>query len=188
MKKNNRAAGLRNVVAFCLMVTVFVSTSMIALAKPGTSLAGEIIVSGHNTNGVEPSVMLNGERAYSGRTFFNAGEISTSENATATIKLGKLGYLNLAPNSVLSLDFTENSISGRLTAGDVKVFNSEGIAVNIENALTNMAVKPAKADDDDDDDDDMWIPILIFGGIVGAAVVYVVTNSSDDGSVVSPAR
>jgi len=170
------------------MVTVFVSTSMIALAKPGTSLAGEIIVSGHNTNGVEPSVMLNGERAYSGRTFFNAGEITTSENATATIKLGKLGYLNLAPNSVLSLDFTENSISGRLTAGDVKVFNSEGVAVNIENALTNMAVKPAKADDDDDDDDDMWIPILIFGGIVGAAVVYVVTNSGDDGSVVSPAR
>jgi hypothetical protein len=184
MKKNNRAAGL---VAFCLMVTVFVSTSMIALAKPGTSLAGEIIVSGHNTNGVEPSVMLNGERAYSGRTFFNAGEITTSENATATIKLGKLGYLNLAPNSVLSLDFTENAISGRLTAGDVKVFNSEGVAVNIENALTNLPVKPAKADDDDDDDD-MWIPILIFGGIVGAAVVYVVTNSSDDGGVVSPAR
>jgi len=187
MKKNNRAAGLRNVVAFCLMVTVFVSTSMIAFAKPGTSPAGEIIVSGHNTNGVEPTVMLNGERAYSGRTFFNAGEITTSENATATVKLGKLGYLNLAPNSVLTLDFTENTISGRLTAGDVKVFNSEGVAVNIENALTNLPVKPAQ-DDDDDDDDDMWIPILIFGGIVGAAVVYVVTNSGDDGSVVSPAR
>lgn len=187
MKKNNRAGGLRNVVAFCLMVTVFVSTSMIALAKPGTSLAGEIIVSGHNTNGVEPSVMLNGERAYSGRTFFNAGEITTSENATATIKLGKLGYLNLAPNSVLTLDFTENAISGRLTAGDVKVFNAEGVAVNIENALTSLPVKPAQ-DDDDDDDDGIWIPILIFSGIVGAAVVYVVTNSSDDGGVVSPAR
>jgi hypothetical protein len=187
MRKNNRAAGLKNVIAFCLMVTVFVSTSMIALAKPGTSLAGEIIVSGHNINGVEPSVMLNGERAFSGRTFFNAGEITTSENATATIKLGKLGYLNLAPNSVLSLDFTENSISGRLTAGDVKVFNSEGVAVNIENALTNLPVKPAQ-DDDDDDDNDIWVPILIFSGIVGAAVVYVFTNSSDDGGVVSPAR
>jgi hypothetical protein len=187
MKKNNRAAGLRNVLAFCLLVTVFVSTSMIALANPGTSLAGEIIVSGHNINGVEPSVMLNGERAFSGRTFFNAGEITTSENATATIKLGKLGYLNLAPNSVLSLSFNENNISGRLTAGDVQVFNNEGVAINIENALTNLAVKSAQQDDDDDDDDGVLIPILIFAGVVGAAVAFVVTNDSDD-TVVSPAR
>jgi hypothetical protein len=185
MKKNNKA-GLRNVVAFCLMVTVFVSTSMIALAKPSASLAGEIIVSGHNTNGVEPSVLLNGERTTSGRTFFNAGEITTSENATATIKLGKLGYLSLAPNSVLSLNFTENTISGRLTAGDVRVFNAEGVAVNIENALTNMPVKPAP-DDDDDDDDSILVPVLIFSGIVGAAVIYVMTNG-DDSTVVSPAR
>jgi len=169
------------------MVTVFVSTSMIALANPGTSLAGEIIVSGHNINGVEPSVMLNGERAFSGRTFFNAGEITTSENATATVKLGKLGYLNLAPNSVISLSFNENTISGRLTAGDVQVFNNEGVAVNIENALTNLPVKSAQDDDDDDDDDGVLIPILIFAGVVGAAVAFVVTNDSDD-TVVSPAR
>ena len=187
MKKNNKA-GLRNIIAFCLMVTVFVSTSMIAFAKPGASLAGEIIVSGHNINGVEPSVLLNGESVANGRTFFNAGEITTSENATATIKLGKLGFLNLAPNSVLSLNFTENTISGRLTAGDVKVFNADGVAVNIENAVTNMPVKPRQDDDDDDDDDDIWVPILIFSGIVGTAVVYVMTQSGDDGTVVSPAR
>ncbi len=187
MKKNNTAAGLRNVIAFCLMVTVFVSTSMLALAKPGASLAGEIIVSGHNINGVEPSVMLNGERAFSGRTFFNAGEITTSENATATVKLGKLGYVNLAPNSVLSLSFDENIISGRLTAGDVKVFNNEGVIVNIENAMTNLPVKSAQNDDDDDDDNSVLIPILIFAGAVGTALVFVMTGDEDD-TVVSPAR
>lgn len=188
MKKNNGAVWLKNIAAFCLMVTVFVSTSMIAFAKSGASIAGEIIVSGNNINGIEPSVMLNGERAFSGRTFFNAGEITTTENATATVKLGKLGYLNLAPNSVLSLSFNENTISGRLTAGDVKVFNSEGVVVNIENAMTNLPVTAQKDDDDDDDDDGIWIPIIIFSAVVGAAVVYVITNSGDDGTIVSPAR
>ncbi len=187
MNKNERAGGVRNVIAVCLMVTVFVSTSMIALAVPGASLAGEIIVSGHGVNGVAPTVLLNGERAFSGRTFFNAGEITTSENASATVKLGKLGYLNLAPNSVLSLSFNENTISGRLTAGDVKVFNNEGVVVNIDNAMTNLPVKSARQDDDDDDDNSILVPLLIFGAAVGVAVVYIMTNN-DDRPIVSPAR
>lgn len=182
MKINNTAALIRNIAAFCLMVTVFVSTSMVALAKPGSSLAGEIIVSGHNTTGVEPSVMLNGERIYSGRTFFESGVISTSETASATIKLGKLGHVTLAPNSSISLRFSENDISGTLVSGDAKVFNNQGVTVNIENL--NAAKQQT---DDDDDDNSILIPLLIFTAIVGAAVVYVVTNDGED-SVISPTR
>lgn len=183
MKINNMAALIRNIAAFCLMVTVFVSTSMVALAKPGSSLAGEIIVSGHNTTGVEPAVMLNGERIFSGRTFFESGVISTSETASATIKLGKLGHVTLAPNSSISLRFSENDISGTLVSGDAKVFNNQGVNVNIE----NLNAARQQDDDDDDDDDSILIPLLIFTAIVGAAVVYVVTNDGED-TVISPTR
>lgn len=183
MKKNNMVALIRNIAAFCLMVTVFVSTSMVALAKPGNSLAGEIIVSGNNTTGIEPSVMLNGERIFSGRTFFESGVISTSDTASATIKLGKLGYINLAPNSAISLTFSENNISGSLISGDAKVFNNEGVTVNIENLNTRQQTD----DDDDDDDDSILLPVLIFSAIVATAVIYVVTNDSDD-TIISPTR
>lgn len=185
MTINNKVSWLRNAAAFCLMVTVFVSSSMIALAKPGNSLAGEITVSGHNTNGVEPLVMLNGERAFSGRTFFESGVITTSETASATVKLGKLGYITLAPNSALNLNFNENTISGNVISGDVKVFNNEGVTVNIENLPSTAA---RQDDDDDDDDNSILVPVLIFTAAVGVAVVYVLTNSSDDGNFVSPAR
>jgi hypothetical protein len=179
MTINKKESWLRNAAAFCLMVTVFVSTSMIALAAPRNSAAGEIIVSGRSTNGVEPLVTLNGERAFSGRTFFESGVITTSETASATIKLGKLGYINLAPNSALSLSFNENTISGKIISGDVKIFNNEGVTVNVENLPD---------DDDDDDDNSFLVPLLIFSAAVGTAVVYVMTNNSDDGSIVSPAR
>lgn len=182
MKNNNTAAWIRNIAAFCLMVTVFVSTSMIALAKPGNSLAGEIIVSGQNTNGVEPAVMLNGERISSGRTFFESGLISTSETASATIKLGKLGYINLAPNSSLSITLSENNISGTLLNGDVKVFNNEGVTVNIENAGNSSSNKAQSGNKNS-----ILIPAIIFAAIVGAAVLFVVTND-DDNTTVSGTR
>jgi hypothetical protein len=182
MKMNNNVNWLRNLAAFCLMVTVFVSTSMVALAKPGSSLAGEIIVSGSNT-GNESLVMLNGERAFSGRTFFESGVVSTSETTSATIKLGKLGYITLAPNSSMSVSFTENTISGKVLSGDVKVFNNAGVTVNVE----NLPARQTK-DDDDDDDNSILVPLLIFAAAVGTAVVFVVTNDNDNGSVVSTVR
>lgn len=133
--KKNTAVWLRNVVAFCLTLAVFASSSMFALATPEkNSLMGELSVSGHDVNGEDASVLLNGERAFSGRTFFSAGTISTPESTTAMVKLGKLGFINLSPNTNLSLSFTENSISGNLSAGQVKVFSNEGVDVNIKTA------------------------------------------------------
>ncbi|HEX9959885.1 MAG TPA: hypothetical protein VGB00_03075 [Pyrinomonadaceae bacterium] len=102
-------------------------------------MAGEIIVSGSGENS---AVTLNGERAYSGRTFFSSGVIATPETGSAVVNLGKLGRINVAPNSLLSLSFTPNSISGKLSSGQIKVFSSEGVSVNIEtsdNVVTNDA-------------------------------------------------
>jgi hypothetical protein len=113
---------------------------MFVLAAPDSrALAGEIIVSGSGENS---AVTLNGERAYSGRTFFSNGVIATPETGSAVINLGKLGRINVAPSSLLSLSFTPTSISGKLSAGQIKVFSSEGVAVNIEtsdNVVTNDA-------------------------------------------------
>jgi hypothetical protein len=178
MKINKNVNWLRNLAAFCLMLTVFVSSSMIALAKPSGSLAGEIIVSGNDT------VMLNGERAFSGRTFFESGLVSTTETSSATIKLGKLGFITLAPNSSLSLSFNENTISGKVLSGDVQVFNNEGVTVNVE----NLPARQKTDDDDDDDHNSILVPAIIFAAAVGAAVIYVVTKDSDDGNVVSNVR
>ncbi len=132
MKENSKTVYFRNIIACCLMFAVFAASSMVALASPETkSAAGELIVSGNNANGA-PYAMLNGERAFSGRTFFSSGTVATTEDNNATVKLGKLGSVNLAPNSILSLSFGDNKISGNLIAGQVKVFSSEGVEVKIQ--------------------------------------------------------
>ncbi len=135
MKENSNTVCFRNIVACCLMFVVFVTSSMVALALPENKPAtGELIVSGNNTGGNAPFALLNGERAFSGRTFFSSGTIATTADSNATVKLGKLGSINLSPNSILSLSFGDNKISGNLLAGRVKVFSSEGVEVKIQTA------------------------------------------------------
>lgn len=183
MNNNTKANRLRSILAFCLILTVLVGSSSIALAKAENSLAGEIVVTGSKTNGEEPFVLLNGERALNGRTFFSSGVITTTETSGATIKLEKLGYINLSPNSVLSLNFSENTISGTLTAGNIQVFNNDGVAVKIEkieNGKTSLVPSARQNDDDDDDDKSVLVPVLIFAGVVGAAVVLVLANRNGD--------
>lgn len=88
--------------------------------------------------------MLNGENAISGRTFFSSATISTPESSSAIINLGKLGRVSMSPNSNLVLNLTETSISGDLSLGQVHVFNSEGVSVNIktrDDVITNGANK-----------------------------------------------
>lgn len=140
MVKNLKSLWLRNLVGLGLLVSLFVSSSMVALAAPGNALSGEITVSGSSVDGMQPSVSLNGEKALSGRTFFSSGTISTPEGSSATIDLGKLGRISMSPNSSLSLNLSENNISGDLAAGQIRVLNNEGVAVNIrtsDNAVTN---------------------------------------------------
>lgn len=185
--KNYRNFRLRSFGVFCLIAAVFISSAMTALARTGnSSFAGELIISGHTLNNIEPSVLLDGENALSGRTIFSGSVITTSENATATVKLGKLGYLTLSPNSVLNLNFDKNTISGTLSAGDVQVFNSENVKVNIEKA-GNAAANSSQAQTTTSKNSYI-APLLVFAGIVTTAVVYVLTNNDDDAIFVSPVR
>lgn len=188
---------LRNIAAACLALVIFTTSSMVALAgTKDKSLMGEITVSGQNANGNAPFVLLNGEQVLTGRTFFSNGTIATPEAVTSTVSLGKLGYITLSPKTTLTLSFDEKSISGTLSAGQAKVFNAEGVTVNIENLdNANASVLPAQQDDDDDDagifgiGKGAVIPVLVFAGIVATAVTLVVINDDDDNNIiVSPVR
>jgi len=204
MRKNFCTLWIRNITAACLAMVIFTTSSMIALAATpeNKSLMGEITVSGQAINGNAPSVMLNGEPVMTGRTFFSAGTITTPENINSTVRIGKLGYITLTPNTNLNLSFDENTISGTLSAGQIKVSNAEGVNVRIQtnaglvtnesNLASNFTVNADQAtqqDDDDADGNSALGPILVFSGIVAAAVILVLVNRDDDDNlVVSPVR
>ncbi|MEP6925650.1 MAG: hypothetical protein ABI954_14385 [Pyrinomonadaceae bacterium] len=117
---------LRSITAASLATAVFATSSMLALAAPGKADMGELIVSGGS------AVTVNGEAANTGRTVFSSNTITTPADTAAIVNLGKLGQIELAPNSSMSLTFNETGISGTLLNGRVKVSGANEIAANIQ--------------------------------------------------------
>jgi len=195
--RKNYTNWLRNITAACLALVIFTTSSMIALAgTDNKTLMGEITVSGQNANGNAPFVLLNGEQAITGRTFFSSGTIATPDAVTSTVKLGKLGYIVLSPNTTLSLSFDEKTISGTVSAGRAEVFNAEGVDVKIQNVgnATSSVLPANKAQQDDDDDDGGFLgggalgPVILLAAIVTTAVILVVINNDDDDDNITVSR
>jgi hypothetical protein len=119
---------LRKALTVAVMLTVgsfysLVSTS--ALAQTAKS-AGELSVTG--------SVMINGTQAISGATVFNDSKVKTSRNSGATINLGKLGRVQLGPESEMTLRFSDGTIGGNLTTGRATVSAPAGVSIAVATA------------------------------------------------------
>jgi hypothetical protein len=173
---------IRKALSLCLMVAIYASYSMVTLAST-ERIAGELLISGKNS-----SVKVNGEAAQSGRSIFTASTISTPENTSAIINLGKLGKLELAPNTTANISFTEKGINGDLLSGKITVLGTTD-TVNIKTTegktvklTAGESVTAGKQKDDDDDDDDpgaaWWIWAAIFGGAVAGIVIAATSDNN----------
>ncbi|MFN2453009.1 MAG: hypothetical protein ABR577_02185 [Pyrinomonadaceae bacterium] len=114
-------------VALCLAVAILSLSSMVALAAPGqqgqTGPSGELTASGQ--------VAVNGQNAISGATVFSDSTITTGENSSATISLGKMGRVELLPKSSMKLSFNATGITGTLEAGRTRVSTPQGVSANL---------------------------------------------------------
>ena len=116
-RKALAVAVMMAVSSFYLLVT----TS--ALAQTAAKAAGELSVTGN--------VTINGTPAISGATVFSDSEVKTSGNGSATVNLGKLGRVQLGPESEMTLNFTDGKVGGNLSAGRAVVTTPAGIAVAV---------------------------------------------------------
>jgi hypothetical protein len=189
----NSKLWIKRATSTTLMVAIFATYSMVALAVDGKA-TGELIV-----NGAE-QVTVNGEAVANGRTIFTSSMIATPQASSATLNLGKAGTIVLAPSSVATLSFNAETISLDLTEGKVSVLNSiNGVAVNTNGKASVLAAGESASTKQDDDDDtkggggDWWAYALIFGG-AAAGLLIAATRGENDAliggstTVVSPNR
>lgn len=199
----NSKLWIHRALSMCLVVAMIATYSMVALAG-SEKVAGELIVTGKTVNGETPVVTVNGETAKTGRSVFSSSTIATPDNASAIINMGRAGKIELAPNTTLTVTFSEKGISGDLLSGKVTVLgasNNVGIRTaggTVELNAGESATAAGKTAQDDDDDDDKggsawWAWALIFGG-AAAGVIWAATSSDNgialggSGTVVSPNR
>ncbi|HEX8197871.1 MAG TPA: hypothetical protein VF571_16895 [Pyrinomonadaceae bacterium] len=210
MKNNIYPQRIRNFVATGLAIAVLTTSSMVALATPDRQLMGELTVTGAS------AASVNGERAATGRSISSSSVVATSAETTAIINLGKIGRIELAPNSSLSLNFDEKTISGSINDGSVKVSSAPGVEVKLATKageITNEASQlnvfsvdtagkvvtesgqqtggqqTGGQTNDDITDHEAFIPVAILLGAVAVTVVYLATTEDDENlTVVSAVR
>ena len=118
----------RKVLSVALMLTLgsFYSLATSSALAQTAAKAGELAVVG--------SVSLNGTSAISGATVFSDNKIKTGRNSSATVNLGKLGRIDLGPDSELTLRFTETGIGGNLPLGRAVVSAPTGVGITVVTA------------------------------------------------------
>ncbi len=194
---------IRKALSMCLLIATIATYSMVALANT-EKIAGEILVNSTSANGQNSFVKVNGETAQSGRSIFSSSTIATPENAGAIISLGKLGKIELAPNTILALSFDEKGISGNLAEGRVTILNAtDSVLINTTggktatlNAGDSASAANAQTTDTTSDNDGGsagYIFAAILGGAAIAIIVAARTNNNrttigGGSSVISPTR
>ena len=199
----NSKLWIRKALSMCLVVATILTYSMITLANT-ERIAGEILVTGNSASGQTSSVKVNGELAQSGRSIFSASTIATPENAGAVISLGRIGKIELAPNTTLALSFSEKGISGDLSTGRVTVLNAaDGVVINTVggklvtlNSGDSASAANAPQDDTTSDNDGgsaglLWA--LILGGAAAGIIIAARTDNNrislgGGSTVISPVR
>ncbi len=114
----------RKLITMALAVAVWSLYSMVALAAQGQrSPAGDLSVVG--------DVTVNGESAISGATVFSDSTIVTGQGSSAVVSLGRLGRVEVLPNSSVKLGFNESGVTGMLDAGRVRLSTSSGVSASV---------------------------------------------------------
>ncbi len=122
-------AVLRKALSVILMVTVGSSYCLItstAFAQVSPKLAGQLSVRGQ--------VTFNGINAISGATIFSGSQIKTEADGSAIISLGRMGQVDLGPNTELTLRLDAGVIGGHLRSGYATISAATGIGVNLATA------------------------------------------------------
>jgi hypothetical protein len=116
----------RTPITLALALAILSMYSMVALAAPQqgqTGPSGDLSVVGE--------VSVNGTSAISGATVFSDSTVTTAKGSSAVVSLGKLGRVEVLPESSVKLSFTDAGVTGMLDSGRVRFSTSSGINASV---------------------------------------------------------
>ncbi|MBD0324955.1 MAG: hypothetical protein ICV68_00905 [Pyrinomonadaceae bacterium] len=166
--KRQKAASAIALVLIFSISQIYVQASLVgkslAEASPAVAPArtGKLTTSGNNP------INVNGNSTKPGTTILPGSQLLTPAGVGASVQIGKLGLLRMAPETTLTLNFSGSTIDVTMTSGYATLTTGPGV----KGSITTPDGKVARTDsarlstiigqtDDDDDDDDK-------GGMVGS--------------------
>lgn len=116
----NRIAQITSLV---LVVVLLSLSALVVVAAPQTmkTATGKLLQ-------VTGQVTVNGARAVAGATINSDSAITTGRNSSAVVSLGKLGRVEVLPQTTMKLSFADDKVSVEmLSAGRVRISSSSNV-------------------------------------------------------------
>lgn len=139
------------------------------------------------TRGNNP-ISLNGNRTHSGTTVLSGAQLQTPAGVGASVQLGRLGLLRLAPETSLTLNFDAASVDVVLDSGYATLTTNEGFKGSIttpdgktertDPARLSTIIGQTDQKDDDDDDDEKAGALLGSGSDEGVGLLGGISNDA----------
>lgn len=129
---NSQVKRILKAVSFVLtfsLVQVYVQADLLpssgkapltAVGQGGGDVTGRLTTRGNNP------VTVNGNSARSGETILSGAQIQTPPGVGATVQLGPLGRVDVAPETVLNIAYTADGITVNVTSGCLILTSGQG--------------------------------------------------------------
>jgi ferric-dicitrate binding protein FerR (iron transport regulator) len=103
-----------------------------------TGASGELSVSGQ--------VTVNGTNAISGATVFSDSTVQTAKGSSAVVSLGKLGRVELLPDTTMKISFNESGITTMLESGRARLSTPAGVSAVVNTKDGSVVADNTQAD------------------------------------------
>jgi hypothetical protein len=114
----------RRSLALCLAVaSLTLSLKVTAINAALQVPTGELTVNG--------KVKVNGQDVISGDTFSSGGRITTAKGSSAVVSLGKLGRVEVLPESTVDLRFTDTGMTAHSRNGNLQITQYATFTANV---------------------------------------------------------
>jgi hypothetical protein len=100
-------------------------------ANPSSERPAPQAITGRLTTRGNQPVTVNGNPATTGATIMSGATIETGDQVGATIDLGPLGSIELAPNTKVQIEFSDGQIKVTIIQGCAIVRNKKGISAQV---------------------------------------------------------
>lgn len=110
------------------IVLIFAACTLHVQAMSGSELTGKLTTLNNK------SVVVNDHKVKSGATILPGSDIKCPEKVGATVDLGALGRLDMAPRTDLTLGFDAYGVTVHLRSGYVELTTNKGITGNVTTA------------------------------------------------------
>jgi hypothetical protein len=118
LKGSSSHKAIALLIVFSLMQLYVVSA--LAATMPPQTITGRLVTRANQ------SISVNGNNVSSGATILSGATIETPDGAGATISLGPLGSIDIAPNSKVTVEFSNGHVKVTITQGCAIVRNKKG--------------------------------------------------------------